>query len=228
MLLVSAQLAYGVLSGVEDDVGGDVSRAIPSIMQASPTRGMAFGKQLLDQRKAALDQEESRYKVLKARNAAVGSALGAVLSVPAGPDRMAVFRSQAIQLLRQGVITPEELPDPNDEASLYGHFQAALEADKQLENHWKKVSADLAQEKWEHERPKLQAETQTAQQTAAGQQPSARLNAAAVLNMLGGVIERGGDTTVGRPHFQRVAAPGESGYLPAPPSCPRTHPERSR
>ncbi len=101
------------------------------LLQVAPTLAVPHFKQLLDQDKAKIEQA-------KGKAALLSNALGGVKYAPEAerPSRYAAVRADAIA---KGIITPEEAPEQYDPAFVDQKFRAAIDADKQIDDHQKEL-----------------------------------------------------------------------------------------
>lgn len=99
------------------------------LLQIAPTLAVPHFKQLLDQRKAELEQAKQQTQLFS-------SSLGAVkyASPEQQPAQYAAVRQGLIQ---QGVIKPEDAPEQYDPNFVDQHFRAAIDADKQVDEQGK-------------------------------------------------------------------------------------------
>lgn len=88
--------------------------------------------------KALLDQDKARLETAKQQTALMANALGSVKYAPPEQqgERYQQVRADAIS---KGIIKPEEAPEQYDPAFVDEKFRAAIDADKQVDNHAKEL-----------------------------------------------------------------------------------------
>lgn len=144
------------------------------LMGVSPTRAIAFSKAQFDARKSELDVAEQELKNRSAAAQRLGSLAGAATDQPS-------YESVIMQAVREGLIPKEalsQIPAAYDPNVVRQFAMQAMTASQQHEAALKDLQEKRAAEKEkrdieEHEAkmPGIQAQTQKAQQEAAGTQP---------------------------------------------------------
>lgn len=98
--------------------------------------------------KSQLDNQKTELGNAKEKISIGASALGSVVNAPED-QKQAAYGAARADLIAKGIMKPEEIPDTYDPRFVQEHFQGAIDADKQADNHQKDLDYKLKENEYQ-------------------------------------------------------------------------------